>query len=47
MTTLQKAIDISEAYRDDASVDLSFEHLREHESFRTLVFTNQDDSTDA
>jgi len=47
VTTLQKAIDISEAYRDDASVDLSFEQLREHESFRTLVLTNQDDSTDA
>ncbi|MBW7471110.1 tetratricopeptide repeat protein [Marinobacter sp. M216] len=47
VATLQKAIDISEAYRDDASVDLSFEQLREHESFRALVFTDQDDSTDA
>ncbi len=47
VATLQKAIDISEAYRDDASVDVSFEHLREHESFRALVFTDQNDSTDA
>ncbi len=47
VATLQKAIDISEAYRDDASVDLSFEHLREHESFRALVFPGQDESTDA
>ncbi|WP_438616548.1 TPR end-of-group domain-containing protein [Marinobacter salinexigens] len=43
ITTLQKAIDISEAYRDDASVDVSFEHLREHESFRALVFVDQDE----
>ncbi|AOY90374.1 hypothetical protein BKP64_18380 [Marinobacter salinus] len=47
VATLQKAIDISEAYRDDASVDVSFEQLREHESFRTLVFPDQDESTDA
>ncbi len=48
MSTLEKAIDISEAYRDDASVDPSFEQLREHESFRTLVFPDQEDnSTDA
>lgn len=47
VSNLQKAIDISEAYRDDASVDVSFQQLREHESFRTLVFPDQDDSTDA
>ncbi|WP_410329509.1 tetratricopeptide repeat protein [Marinobacter sp.] len=48
VTTLEKAIDISEAYRDDASVDPSFEQLREHESFRTLVFPDQEEnSTDA
>ncbi|MCM0613262.1 tetratricopeptide repeat protein [Marinobacter sediminum] len=47
VTTLQKAIDISEAYRDDASVDVSFEQLREHGSFRTLVFPDQEESTDA
>ncbi|AMQ88573.1 hypothetical protein ASQ50_07610 [Marinobacter sp. LQ44] len=47
VSTLEKAIDISEAYRDDASVDPSFEPLHDHESFRALVFTDQDDSTDA
>ncbi|EMP55294.1 hypothetical protein MSNKSG1_11623 [Marinobacter santoriniensis NKSG1] len=47
VSTLEKAIDISEAYRDDASVDPSFEQLLEHESFRTLVFPDQDESTDA
>jgi len=47
VSTLEKAIDISEAYRDDASVDPSFEPLHDHESYRTLVFTDQDDSTDA
>ncbi|ERP94608.1 hypothetical protein Q666_06760 [Marinobacter sp. ES-1] len=47
VATLEKAIDISEAYRDDASVDPSFEQLQDHESFRNLVFIDQDDSTDA
>lgn len=47
VSTLQKAIEISEAYRDDASVDPSFEQLREHESFRTLVSADQEDGTDA
>tara|TARA_R100000322_G_scaffold114080_3_gene73249 strand:+ start:1060 stop:1971 length:912 start_codon:yes stop_codon:yes gene_type:complete len=47
VSTLEKAIDISEAYRDDASVDPSFEPLHDHESYRTLVFSDQDDSTDA
>lgn len=46
VSTLEKAIDISEAYRDDASVDPSFEQLLEHESFRTLVFPDQDEPTD-
>ncbi|TNE97396.1 MAG: tetratricopeptide repeat protein [Gammaproteobacteria bacterium] len=46
IATLQKAIDISEAYRDDASVDMSFEHLREHENFRALVFNDQDELDD-
>ncbi|MGC8120820.1 TPR end-of-group domain-containing protein [Marinobacter sp. VGCF2001] len=44
---LEKAIEIAEAYRDDASVDPSFEHLHDHENFRTLVFQEKDDSTDA
>src|SRR5690554_5792805 len=47
VVTLEKAIDISEAYRDDASVDPSFEQLQDHETFRNLVFIDQDDSTDA
>ncbi|TVT33032.1 tetratricopeptide repeat protein [Marinobacter vinifirmus] len=47
VATLEKAINISEAYRDDASVDPSFEQLQDHESFRNLVFIDQDDSTDA
>lgn len=46
VSTLEKAIDISEAYRDDASVDPSFEQLLEHESFRTLVFPDQDENTE-
>nr|WP_297397886.1 CDC27 family protein [uncultured Marinobacter sp.] len=46
--TLEKAIEISEAYRDDASVDVSFEQLRDHDSFRRLVFPDQqDEGTDA
>ncbi|MBE0487187.1 tetratricopeptide repeat protein [Marinobacter sp.] len=46
ISTLAKALEISEAYRDDASVDPSFTQLHEHDSFRNLVFTDQDDSTD-
>lgn len=37
VTNLEKAISISEAYRDDASVDPSFERLRDHENFRSLI----------
>ncbi len=48
VATLQKAIDISEAYRDDASVDPSFEQLRDHDSFRTLIFPDtEENNTDA
>ncbi len=47
VSTLEKAIEISEAYRDDASVDPSFEQLHDHENFRNLVFIDQDESTDA
>ncbi|HBM49337.1 MAG TPA: hypothetical protein DD385_04220, partial [Marinobacter sp.] len=47
VATLEKAINISEAYRDDASVDPSFEQLQDHESFRNLVFIDQNDSPDA
>lgn len=45
-STLAKALDISEAYRDDASVDPSFKQLHDHESFRNLIFTDQDDGAD-
>lgn len=44
VNTLARAIDISEAYRDDASVDPSFSRLRDHENFRTLVFPDQEES---
>ena len=43
VTTLQKAVTISEAYRDDASVDPSFSELHEHESFQKLVYQDDED----
>ena len=47
VTTLEKAIDISEAYRDDASVDPSFAQLQEHDSFRELIFPENNDQGDS
>jgi tetratricopeptide (TPR) repeat protein len=47
VATLQTAIDISEAYKDDASVDPSFEQLRDHESFRKLIFPEDQEQSDA
>jgi len=47
VTTLGKAITISEAYKDDASVDPSFEQLRDHDSFRKLVFPDDEEQSDA
>ncbi|MHA7810020.1 MAG: TPR end-of-group domain-containing protein [Marinobacter adhaerens] len=47
VSTLKKAIEISKAYRDDASVDVSFDQLREHESFRVLVSEDEEDGRDA
>ncbi|MDC0662475.1 tetratricopeptide repeat protein [Marinobacter sp. SS21] len=44
VNTLARAIDISEAYRDDASVDPSFSRLKDHENFRSLVFPDQEGS---
>lgn len=38
VNTLSKAVEISEAYRDDASVDPSFSQLQEHEQFRAVIF---------
>ncbi|MCL7943401.1 tetratricopeptide repeat protein [Marinobacter sp. ATCH36] len=46
VATLQKAIDISEAYKDDASVDPSFEQLRDHDSFRKLIFPEDEEQSD-
>ncbi|MDF0749566.1 tetratricopeptide repeat protein [Marinobacter sp. 71-i] len=46
VSTLQKAINISEAYKDDASVDPSFEQLRDHESFRKLIFPENEEQPD-
>ncbi|WP_273063969.1 TPR end-of-group domain-containing protein [Marinobacter algicola] len=46
VTTLQKAINISEAYKDDASVDPSFEQLRDHDSFRKLIFPDDGEQSD-
>ncbi|KPQ03111.1 tetratricopeptide repeat protein [Marinobacter sp. HL-58] len=43
VATLKKAIEISDAYRDDASVDPSFEQLRDHESFRKLIFPEDEE----
>lgn len=40
--TLRKALEISEAYRDDASVDPSFSKLHQHESFQKLVQVDED-----
>lgn len=47
VATLKTAIDISEAYKDDASVDPSFEQLRDHESFRKLIFPEDEEQSDA
>jgi len=44
VATLTRAIDISEAYRDDASVDPSFERLHQHDNFRELVFVEDQES---
>jgi len=46
VATLQKSIHISEAYRDDASVDPSFEQLRDHDSFRKLVYPENEEQSD-
>ncbi len=46
VATLQTAINISEAYKDDASVDPSFEQLRDHDSFRKLVYPEDEEQSD-
>ncbi|MCK0105059.1 tetratricopeptide repeat protein [Marinobacter sp. S0848L] len=47
VANLAKAIEISEAYRDDASVDPSFRQLHDHENFKNLVYIDRDDPDDA
>lgn len=47
VNTLSTAIEISEAYRDDASVDPSFSRLQDHEHFRAVVFPDQEDGNES
>lgn len=44
INSLTRAVNISDAYRDDASVDPSFARLRDYEAFRQLV---EEDNPDA
>lgn len=44
--TLSSAIEMSEAYRDDASVDPSFDRLRDFEQFKQLVSPDPMDDAD-
>ncbi len=43
VTDLAKAVEISDAYRDDASVDPSFARLQEHQAFRDLIYPEEID----
>lgn len=47
VNTLSTAIEISEAYRDDASADPSFSRLQDHEHFRAVVFPDHEDSNES
>lgn len=42
VNTLAKAVEISEAYREDAAADPSFTRLHEHEQFRSVAFPDED-----
>ncbi|WP_091811159.1 TPR end-of-group domain-containing protein [Marinobacter mobilis] len=42
VNTLAKAVEISEAYREDAAADPSFTRLHEHAQFRSVVFPDED-----
>jgi len=44
VNSLTRAVNISDAYRDDASVDPSFARLRDYEAFRKLVEEDNPDS---
>lgn len=46
VNTLATAIEISEAYRDDASVDPSFSRLQDHEHFRAIVFPDLEEGVE-
>lgn len=41
---LAKAVAISDAYRDDASVDPSFARLQDHQAFRDLIYPEEIDT---
>lgn len=43
ISNLSKAVEISDAYRDDASVDPSFARLTDHKAFRELVYPEDTD----
>lgn len=43
VSDLAKAVEISDAYRDDASVDPSFARLQDHQAFRDLVYPEEID----
>jgi len=43
VANLAKAVEISDAYRDDASVDPSFARLQEHQAFRDLIYPEEID----
>lgn len=43
VSNLATAVEISGAYRDDASVDPSFARLQEHQAFRDLVYPEESD----
>ncbi|WP_166263216.1 TPR end-of-group domain-containing protein [Marinobacter caseinilyticus] len=45
--SLAKAIEISDAYRDDASVDPSFSRLRDYEAFNLAVHPEEPETTDS
>ncbi|GGY77914.1 TPR end-of-group domain-containing protein [Marinobacter zhanjiangensis] len=43
VANLSTAVEISDAYRDDASVDPSFARLQDHQAFRDLVYPQEND----
>lgn len=43
VSNLATAVEISDAYRDDASVDPSFARLQDHQAFRDLIYPEESD----